>query len=56
LRRRFGIGGAPHTYEEIAVLSGVSREQIRRVERRALKALRESARVRNARDFLDADV
>ncbi|AOJ70444.1 MULTISPECIES: RNA polymerase sigma factor RpoD/SigA [Burkholderia] len=54
LRLRFGIGGGePCSYEQIAAQSGVSREQIRRIEKRALQTLRVSAEACNARDFLD---
>ncbi|WP_114814736.1 sigma-70 family RNA polymerase sigma factor [Paraburkholderia kururiensis] len=56
LRRRFGIGGgAPDTYDTIAQQAGVSREQVRQIERRALAALRSSAEARGAREFLEAD-
>ena len=49
VRRRFGIGdGEPQTYEEISKNMGVSREQVRRIEKRALEALRASERVRTA--------
>ncbi|ABC38558.1 RNA polymerase sigma factor RpoD/SigA [Burkholderia thailandensis] len=55
LRRRFGIGGdEPWSYEQIAAQAGVSREQIRRIEKRALQTLRITADACNARDFLDA--
>lgn len=50
LRLRFGIGdGEPHTYEEIAQSTGISREQVRRIEKRALAALRASDRARLSR-------
>ncbi|WP_017777690.1 sigma-70 family RNA polymerase sigma factor [Paraburkholderia kururiensis] len=56
LRRRFGIGGgAPDTYDTIARQAGVSREQVRQIERRALAALRSSAEAHAAREFLEAD-
>lgn len=54
LRRRFGIGGdEPWSYEQIAARAGVSREQIRRIEKRALQTLRVTAEACNAHDFLD---
>jgi len=56
LRRRFGIGGdAPGTYDEIARQAGMSRENIRLIERRALEALRHSTQARAAREFLETD-
>jgi len=56
LRRRFGIGGgAPGTYDEIARQAGMSRENIRLIERRALDALRNSTQARAAREFLETD-
>jgi len=57
VRRRFGIGdGEPQTYEEISKNMGVSREQVRRIEKRALEALRASERVRTvAHDYLEND-
>ena len=56
LRRRFGIGdGEPQTYEEIAHSTGVSREQVRRIEKRALDALRASGRARTAHDYLEGE-
>ncbi|EIP89459.1 RNA polymerase sigma factor RpoD [Burkholderia humptydooensis MSMB43] len=55
LRRRFGIGGdEPWSYEQIAAQTGVSREQVRRIEKRALQTLRVTAEACNAHDFLDA--
>ncbi|AOJ03356.1 MULTISPECIES: RNA polymerase sigma factor RpoD/SigA [Burkholderia] len=57
LRRRFGIGGdEPWSYEQIAAQSGVSREQIRRIEKRALQTLRVTAEACNAHDFLDVQL
>lgn len=54
LRRRFGIGGAePATYDAIAKRSGMSRERVRQIERRALAALRESVQAEDAHAFLD---
>ncbi|AFR14013.1 RNA polymerase sigma factor RpoD [Burkholderia pseudomallei BPC006] len=54
LRRRFGIGGdEPWSYEQIAARAGVSREQVRRIEKRALQTLRVTAEACNAHDFLD---
>ncbi|NLP64589.1 sigma-70 family RNA polymerase sigma factor [Paraburkholderia sacchari] len=54
VRRRFGIGGVePETYDEIAKRAGVSREQVRRIEQRALDALRASARASAAHDYLE---
>ncbi|MFT0168343.1 RNA polymerase sigma factor RpoD/SigA [Paraburkholderia mimosarum] len=57
VRRRFGIGdGEPQTYEEISKHMGVSREQVRRIEKRALEALRASERVRTAaHDYLESN-
>ncbi|HTR05913.1 MAG TPA: sigma-70 family RNA polymerase sigma factor [Paraburkholderia sp.] len=56
VRRRFGIGsGEPQTYEEISRSTGVSREQVRRIEKRALDALRESNRARAAHDYLEGE-
>ena len=56
LRRRFGISGdTPHTYDEIAKQTGVSREQVRRIEQHALETLRSSAQASAARSFLEAD-
>lgn len=55
VRRRFGIGGVePETYDEIAKSTGVSREQVRRTEQRALDALRASESVRAAHDYLES--
>jgi RNA polymerase primary sigma factor len=55
VRRRFGIGGAdPETYDEIARSTGNSREQVRRIEQRALAALRTSERARAAQDYLES--
>ncbi|WP_043285501.1 sigma-70 family RNA polymerase sigma factor [Paraburkholderia oxyphila] len=54
VRWRFGIGGAePETYDEIARRAGISREQVRRVEQRALDIMRASERARAARDYLE---
>ncbi|WP_321939864.1 RNA polymerase sigma factor RpoD/SigA [Paraburkholderia sp. J8-2] len=56
VRRRFGIGDIePQTYEEIARSTGVSREQVRRIEKRALDALRASDRARAAHDYLEGE-
>ncbi|MEI7291066.1 sigma factor-like helix-turn-helix DNA-binding protein [Paraburkholderia tropica] len=55
VRRRFGIGVEPQTYDEIACRTGISREQVRRTEQRALEALRTSERVRAAHDYLDPE-
>ncbi|SDD14476.1 RNA polymerase sigma factor RpoD/SigA [Paraburkholderia lycopersici] len=56
VRRRFGIGdGEPQTYEEIAQSTGISREQVRRIEKRALEALRVSDRMRSAHDYLEGE-
>ncbi|MEX3916307.1 RNA polymerase sigma factor RpoD/SigA [Paraburkholderia sp. BR10872] len=56
VRLRFGIGdGEPQTYEEIAQSTGISREQVRRIEKRALDALRASERMRAAHDYLEAE-
>ncbi|GLU31809.1 sigma-70 family RNA polymerase sigma factor [Trinickia caryophylli] len=56
LRRRFGLSDqAPRTYEQISHDTGFSREHVRRIERRALKALRESADALAAHSFLDVD-
>lgn len=53
LRRRFGIGGSlPHSHEEIARQTGLSRERVRRIEQKALEALRTSAQARAAQTFL----
>jgi RNA polymerase primary sigma factor len=55
MRRRFGIGGAePQTYDEIARNIGISHEQVRRVERRALDTLRVSELARAAHDCLES--
>lgn len=56
LRRRFGISGdTPHTYDEIAKQTGVSREQVRRIEQHALETLRSSAQASAARSFLETE-
>ncbi|MCY1284110.1 RNA polymerase sigma factor RpoD [compost metagenome] len=53
LRRRFGIGGSlPHSHEEIARQTGLSRERVRRIEQKALEALRTSAQAPAAQTFL----
>ncbi|MEM5371433.1 sigma-70 family RNA polymerase sigma factor [Paraburkholderia azotifigens] len=57
LRRRFGIGGsAPEAYGAIARSVGVSREQVRLIERRALEALRAQAQSDGAHVFLESDI
>ncbi|HEY4802543.1 MAG TPA: sigma factor-like helix-turn-helix DNA-binding protein, partial [Paraburkholderia sp.] len=55
VRLRFGIGdGEPKTYEEIARSTGISREQVRRIEKRALETLRVLDRARAAaHDYLE---
>jgi RNA polymerase primary sigma factor len=53
LRRRFGIDdGVACSYEEIAALTGMSRNRVREIEKCALRALKESAQSEAARDFL----
>jgi len=53
LRQRFGIGGdVPHTYDQIARQTGVSREQVRRIEQHALETLRRSAQAQTAWAFI----
>jgi len=56
LRQRFGIDGdVPHTYDQIARQTGVSREQVRRIEQHALEMLRTSAQAQTARALIGVD-
>ncbi len=53
LQLRFGLGDdQPRTIEEVAKRMGVSREEVRRLERGALECLRESGRAELLRDHL----
>jgi len=56
LRMRFGIDGGPeHTLEEVADNLKVTRERVRQVEAKALRKLRQPARVKAIEDFLGED-
>ncbi|MEM5371432.1 sigma-70 family RNA polymerase sigma factor [Paraburkholderia azotifigens] len=56
LRRRFGLpNGETSTYDEIARQTGMSREKVRRLERRGLATLRSSSHALSAKDYLGED-
>ena len=51
---RFGLaGGQPKTLDEIGRAYGVTRERIRQIESQAMSKLRNPARSRRLRDYLD---
>ncbi len=52
LRQRFGIDCDEHTLEEVGKEFGVTRERIRQIEAKALKALRHPARIGQLRGVL----
>ena len=52
LRRRFGIDCDEHTLEEVGKEFGVTRERIRQIEAKALRALRHPARIGQLRGVL----
>jgi RNA polymerase sigma factor (sigma-70 family) len=53
IRRRFGLSGRPEeTLDTIGQLFGVTRERIRQLEDKAMKALRESTAARNLYEYL----
>ncbi|MFC7739508.1 sigma factor-like helix-turn-helix DNA-binding protein, partial [Roseomonas sp. GCM10028921] len=54
LRMRFGIGmNSDHTLEEVGQQFNVTRERIRQIEAKALRKMRNPARARQLRSFLD---
>jgi len=53
IKLRFGLGdGYPRTLEEVGHMFGVTRERIRQIEAKALKKLRNPARMKRLRDYL----
>jgi RNA polymerase sigma factor (sigma-70 family) len=56
LRLRFGFdGGGGRTLEEVGEIFGVSREQIRHIEARALRHMRHPSRSDDLKQFIDYD-
>ena len=56
IRMRFGIGhDAEHTLEQVGDMFAVTRERIRQIEAKALHKLRQPAKARAIRAFVDAD-
>jgi RNA polymerase primary sigma factor len=54
IRRRFGIGdGQPRTLEEVGQQYAVTRERIRQIEAKALRALRHPRNAKGLRAFVD---
>lgn len=54
LQLRYGLHqDRPHTFNEIAYVIGVKRDQIRYIESKALRQLRRSSRCQRMKDFLD---
>ncbi len=54
LRLRFGLdNGTPHTLRELGTVFGLSRESIRKIERKALEKLRDPSRAKFLYDYLD---
>lgn len=56
LRLRFGVGTTePHTLDQISKEFASSREQIRKIEEKAMQKLRKGSHAEKLRDFLEAD-
>ena len=54
LRMRYGLDdGHPQTLEEVGKVFGVTRERIRQIEAKAIRRLRQPARLARLRDYLD---
>ncbi len=56
IRMRFGIGhDSEHTLEQVGEVFSVTRERIRQIEAKALHKLRQPARARSMRGFVDSE-